>query len=182
MKPKTSRRRIDVNVDELDRIITAAMQAPLSEAEGKTLRTAVHAMADRLMPRRNTEKTRAVLETVPVEAVQADTGTTKPTNQSQQKVMAAMGPPHLRERQESTSGTLRCTPAIAARHVMKEECTGRRNRRRWSESWGELRWKPQCSRWSDFGATPACRCSQPRSRKMWVLRSSIRRRQQRSRC
>jgi transposase len=77
MKPKTSRRRLDVNVDELDRLITAAMQAPLSEAEGKTLRTAVHAMADRLMPRRSTEKTRAVLETVPG-AVPADTGTTKP--------------------------------------------------------------------------------------------------------
>ncbi len=61
MKPKPSRRRIDVNVDELDRIITAAMQGPLSEAEGKTLGTAVHAMADRLMPRRSTEKTRAGL-------------------------------------------------------------------------------------------------------------------------
>jgi transposase len=78
MKPKTFRRRIDVNVDELDRIITAAMQAPLSEAEGKTLRTAVHAMAERLMPRRSSEKTRAVLETATAEAVQADTDTTKP--------------------------------------------------------------------------------------------------------
>jgi transposase len=77
MKPKTSRRRLDVNVDELDRIITGAMQAPLSEAEGRTLRTAVHAMADRLMPRRSTEKTRAVLATVPGAAVQPDTGTTK---------------------------------------------------------------------------------------------------------
>jgi hypothetical protein len=78
MKPKIFRRRIDVNVDELDRIITAAMQAPLSEAEGKTLRTAVHAMAERLMPRRSSEKTRAVLETATAEAVQADTDTTKP--------------------------------------------------------------------------------------------------------
>jgi transposase len=78
MNPKTSCRRLDVNLDELDRIITAAMQAPLSEAEGKTLRTAVHAMADRLMPRRNTEKTRAVLEAAPGEAVQAETSTTKP--------------------------------------------------------------------------------------------------------
>lgn len=78
MNPKTSRLRLDVNLDELDRIIAAAMQAPLSEAEGKTLRTALHAMADRLMPRRSTEKTRAVLATVPGEAVQAGTGTTKP--------------------------------------------------------------------------------------------------------
>jgi transposase len=78
MKPTTSRRRLDVNVDELDRIITAAMQAPLSEADGNTLRTAVHAMADRLMPRRSTEKTRAVLEAAPGKAGRAATGTTKP--------------------------------------------------------------------------------------------------------
>ena len=62
MKKKTSRRRIDVNVDELDRIIEAAMQAPLNEADGRTLKTAVHAMAERLVRRRNTEKTAAVLE------------------------------------------------------------------------------------------------------------------------
>jgi len=63
MKNKTtSRRRIDVNVEELDRIIEAAMQAPLNEADGRTLKTAVHAMAERLVRRRNTEKTSAVLE------------------------------------------------------------------------------------------------------------------------
>ena len=62
MKKKASRRRIDVNVDELDRIIDAAMQAPLNEADGRTLKTAVHAMAERLVRRRNTEKTSAVLD------------------------------------------------------------------------------------------------------------------------
>jgi transposase len=62
MKKQTSRRRIDVNVDELDRIIEAAMQAPLNETDGRTLKTAVHAMAERLVRRRNTEKTSAVLE------------------------------------------------------------------------------------------------------------------------
>jgi transposase len=76
MKPKTSRRQLDVNVDELDRIIEAALQAPLSEADGKTLRTAVHAMADRLVRRRSTEKTRAVLETP---SAQPETGTPEPT-------------------------------------------------------------------------------------------------------
>src|SRR5258708_5178583 len=62
MKKKASRRRIDVNVDELDRIIDAAMQAPLNEIDGRTLKTAVHAMAERLVRRRNTEKTSAVLD------------------------------------------------------------------------------------------------------------------------
>src|ERR1700679_935695 len=62
MRKKSSRRRIDVNVDELDRIIDAAMQAPLNEADGRTLKIAVHAMAERLIRRRNTEKTSVVLE------------------------------------------------------------------------------------------------------------------------
>jgi transposase len=62
MKKKTSRRGIDVDVGELDRIIDAAMRAPLNEKDGRTLKTAVHAMAERLVRRRNTEKTSAVLE------------------------------------------------------------------------------------------------------------------------
>jgi transposase len=62
MKKKASRRGIDVNVDELDRIIDAAMREPLNENDGRTLKTAVHAMAERLVRRRNTEKTSAVLE------------------------------------------------------------------------------------------------------------------------
>ncbi len=62
MKKKTSRRGIDVNVDELDRIIDAAMREPLNENDGRTLKTAVHAMAERLVRRRNTEKTSTVLE------------------------------------------------------------------------------------------------------------------------
>jgi transposase len=62
MKKKTSRRGIDVNVDELDRIIDAAMREPMNENDGRTLKTAVHAMAERLVRRRNTEKTSAVLE------------------------------------------------------------------------------------------------------------------------
>jgi transposase len=71
MKKKASRRGLDVNVDELDRIIDAAMREPLNENDGRTLKTAVHAMAERLVRRRNTEKTSAVLEP----KTTADTGT-----------------------------------------------------------------------------------------------------------
>ena len=45
-----------------DRIIDAAMREPLNEKDGRTLKTAVHAMAERLVRRRNTEKISAVLE------------------------------------------------------------------------------------------------------------------------
>ena len=57
----TMKRRIDVNLDELDQIIDRSTHAPLSEAEGQKLKTALHAMAERLVQKRNTEKTSAVL-------------------------------------------------------------------------------------------------------------------------
>jgi len=54
-------RGVDINLDELDRIIDRGQRAPLSEAEGEKLKTAIHAMAERLLPKRSTEKTSAVL-------------------------------------------------------------------------------------------------------------------------
>jgi transposase len=61
---KSSRRCIDVNLDELDQIIDRSTRTPLSESEGKKLKTALHAMADRLlMWKRSTEKTSAILNT-----------------------------------------------------------------------------------------------------------------------
>jgi transposase len=59
---KSSRRRIDVNLDELDQIIDRGTQAPLSESEGQKLKAALHAMANRLTWKRSTEKTSAVLD------------------------------------------------------------------------------------------------------------------------
>jgi len=58
---KTARRRIEINLDELDQIIDRGMQAPLTESEGGQLKTALHAMAERLLAKRSTEKTSAVL-------------------------------------------------------------------------------------------------------------------------
>ena len=60
MKRKTPRRRVDVNVEELDRIIDDARMAPLSEADSQKLKTALHALAGHLMSQRKTEKTSAV--------------------------------------------------------------------------------------------------------------------------
>jgi hypothetical protein len=55
------RRRVDVNLDELDQIIDRSTQAPLSESEGQKLKAALHAMAEKLLGKRNTEKASAVL-------------------------------------------------------------------------------------------------------------------------
>ena len=50
------RRRVDVNLDELDRVLDGARQAPLSEADCDKLKSALHALAAMLAPSRNTEK------------------------------------------------------------------------------------------------------------------------------
>lgn len=75
MKEKTRRRRVDVNVEELDRIIDDARSAPLSEADSEKLKTALHALAERLRPQPKTEKTSAVFgdaETTMPEGAQAE--------------------------------------------------------------------------------------------------------------
>src|SRR4029077_19580856 len=56
------RRRVDVNLDELDRVLDGARQAPLSEADCDKLKSALHALAAMLARPRHTEKTSAVLE------------------------------------------------------------------------------------------------------------------------
>jgi transposase len=65
------RRRIEINLEELDQLIDRSMQAPLSASEGGKLKTAMHAMAERLLGKRNTEKTNAVLETPPTPATES---------------------------------------------------------------------------------------------------------------
>jgi transposase len=57
-----TRRRLDVNLEELDRVLDGARQAPLSEADYEKLKDALHALAAMLVRPRNTEKTKAVLE------------------------------------------------------------------------------------------------------------------------
>jgi hypothetical protein len=57
----TRRGPIEVNLEELDQIIDRSTQAPLSKSDGQKLKTAIHAMAERLTWTRTTEKTNAVL-------------------------------------------------------------------------------------------------------------------------
>jgi len=65
MKSHSSRSRMDVDLEELDAIIDCALRAPLSESDGRKLKTALHAMAERLVQQRTTEKTQAVLPKPP---------------------------------------------------------------------------------------------------------------------
>jgi hypothetical protein len=75
---KTARRRVDVNLDELDRVLDGARQAPLSEDDYEKLKDALHALAAMLVRPRNTEKTSAVLEKL--EGVETGAGTQSESN------------------------------------------------------------------------------------------------------
>ena len=46
---KDARRRIDVNLEELDRVLDGARQAPLSESDHGKLKEALHALAAMLV-------------------------------------------------------------------------------------------------------------------------------------
>jgi hypothetical protein len=58
---KTARQRVDVNLDELDRVLDGARQAPSSEDDYEKLKEALHALAAMLVRPRTTEKASAVL-------------------------------------------------------------------------------------------------------------------------
>jgi len=58
---KESRRRIEVNLEELDRVLDGARRAPLSDEDHHKLRQALHALAAMLARTRSTEKTSSVV-------------------------------------------------------------------------------------------------------------------------
>ncbi len=58
---RVKRKRVDVNLKELDQIIDHAREAPLSEPDYDKLKEALHALAGMLPAPRSTEKTSAVL-------------------------------------------------------------------------------------------------------------------------
>jgi transposase len=73
-------RRIDVNLDELDRVLDGARQAPLSDADYGKLKDALHALAAMLVRPPNTEKTSAVLP--PSQTAETGAGTQPDPNSS----------------------------------------------------------------------------------------------------
>jgi hypothetical protein len=86
---KSARHRIDMNLEELDRVLDEAREAPLSEADHDKLRDALHALAALLVRLRNTEKTSEVLH--PSDEVGA--------------LWASLGTPVLEKPEDSQTGT-----------------------------------------------------------------------------
>jgi hypothetical protein len=56
------RPRVEVNLEELDRVLDQAREAPLSEPDYDKLKGTLHALVGMLAKPRTTEKTSAVLE------------------------------------------------------------------------------------------------------------------------
>src|SRR5579863_1069256 len=69
------RPRMDVNLEELDRVLDQARQAPLSEPDYEKLKSALHALAGMLATPRTTEKTKNVLEQPETPAPENDSET-----------------------------------------------------------------------------------------------------------
>ena len=86
-----TRRRVEVNLDELDQIIDRSTRAPLSESEGQKLKTALHAMAEKLERKRSTEKTSAVLPPDAAPAGKAETGESAPAGHGRHGAAAFTG-------------------------------------------------------------------------------------------
>jgi hypothetical protein len=119
------RRRVDVNLEELDPIIDRSTRAPLSEAEGQKFKAALHAMAERLLRKRSTEKTSAVLAPDAAPAGKPDSSQSAPAGHGrmvQQRLPAQI---------ELPSRTPRSTPATSARNAAGEKCTARKSRQHW---------------------------------------------------
>jgi ATPase subunit of ABC transporter with duplicated ATPase domains len=124
MKRKTAVRRVDIDLEELDRIIERSTGAPLSEAESHKLKTALHAMADRLTPKRSTEKTKAILKALlatPATASDAPVAHEKATSRLGMNAMALLSFAALTE---FSFRMRRSSLAIVVRPVGRAKCTG----------------------------------------------------------
>jgi transposase len=74
MKRHLKRPRMDVNLEELDRVLDQARETPLSEPDYDKLKSALHALAGMLPKPRTTEKTKNVLEQLDTPSPENDSG------------------------------------------------------------------------------------------------------------
>jgi len=164
------RRRLDVDVEELDRIIDDAKTAPLSEADSQKLKTALHALAENLLPQRNTEKTssvfgdagKAAFEDMPAEADQ-------PSGHGRNGAAAYRGAEKVPITHAKLAHGDRC-PDCARGNVYRQKEPEALVRIA-----GKRRWRPPCTNWNGYAATPAGRSSRRRNRRAWVRRSTTKR-------
>ena len=169
---KASRRRVDVNVDELDRIIDGAMREPLNETDGQTLKTALHAMAERLVRGRNTEKISSVLgndgTTAPPDETQPEASENKPAGHGRNGANAFRGAEKVKVAHPNLQTGNRC-PDCGRGNVYEQKDPGC-----WCGSWVRLRSQLRSMNWNDCAATPVGRSLRRRNRRAWGRRSTTR--------
>jgi transposase len=76
---KQPRKRVEIDMDELRRVLDKARQQPLEEAEYLKMKVALDVLAERLTPKRTSEKARAVVAQPPLDE---STNTTPDSQQS----------------------------------------------------------------------------------------------------
>jgi transposase len=86
---RVKRKRVDVNLEELDRVLDHAREAPLSEPDYEKLKEALHALAGMLGKPRNSEKSSAVLP--PSEPPKEPTPAAKPKGHGRNGAQAYTG-------------------------------------------------------------------------------------------
>jgi hypothetical protein len=117
----TMRRRVDIDLDELDQIIDHGRRAPLSESEGEKLRTAIHAMAARLVRKRNTEKTSAVLPPKAAPAGTSEAGKSAPGGHGRHGAAAFTGARRVSVAHKTLHAGDRCPECLAGKVYLQKE-------------------------------------------------------------
>ena len=157
------RRRVDVNLDELDRVLDGAREAPLSEADCDKLKSALHALAAMLAPSRNTEKSSAVLEAPESPATGGET---------QPETNASPQPGHGRNPAAAFGGAR--SVAIAHQKLAhgdrcpecgKGNVYGQKEPKALVRIVGQAPLAATSTHWSGCDAARAGRCLRPKSRK-----------------
>ena len=116
-----------MDVEELDRVIDAAENGPLSKADRQKLKTTLHALVERLAQKRHTEKTNSVLEPKSSSSAAAESPEPEPSVPAGQGRNAASA---FTGAEKSPYNTHNSNRATLARNAAREEYTGRRSRRR----------------------------------------------------
>jgi hypothetical protein len=169
---KDARRRIDLNLEELDRVLDGARQAPLSESDHGKLKEALHALAAMVVRPRNTEKTSSVLEKPEGSqtGTQPDNNTPPPPGHGRKGAEAFSGARQVDIKHQKLMHGDRC-PECGKGNVY-----GQKEPKVLVRIIGQAPLAPPCTHLSGCAAAPAGRCSRHKSRKEWDRRSTTKRR------
>jgi hypothetical protein len=130
------RPRLNVNLEELDRVLDQAREAPLSEPDYDKLKSALHALAGMLPQPRSTEKTKNVLEQSAAPAPENEPEPAKGHGRKELPLIPAPRKSRFRIRNSMR--------AMLARAAKRAKSIRRKNLGLWCASWDKRRWQPPC--------------------------------------